>query len=138
MRLRQAPALARQAGGHQGGATQNEADGAAVYPNGGEALREAVDELEVGHNGVLLRGRVGLEEERGGSVDDVQRHAVGKLDLLERGLLRDDVVDVRGQERVGGQQRLAQVALDRGFELLFGRGGDAVQREELADVGEVV
>lgn len=92
----------------------------------------------MGHNGVLLRGRVGLEEERGGSVDDVQRHAVGKLDLLERGLLRDDVVDVRGQERVGGQQRLAQVALDRGFELLFGRGGDAVQREELADVGEVV
>lgn len=74
----------------------------------------------MGHDGVLLRRRVGLEEKGRGAVDDVQRHAVGKLDLLERGLLGDDVVDERRQERVGGQERLAQVALDRGFELLFG------------------
>ena len=120
MRHRQPAALTRQAGSHERRAREHEADGAAVYPDGGEALREAVDELEVGHDGVLLRRRVGLEEKGRGAVDDVQRHAVGKLDLLERGLLGDDVVDERRQERVGGQERLAQVALDRGFELLFG------------------
>lgn len=61
-----------------------------------------MDELEVRHEGVLLRGRVGLEEKRGGAVDHVQTDTVGKLDLFEGSLLGDDVVDVRRQERVGG------------------------------------
>ena len=58
----------------------------------------------MGHDGVLLRRGVGLEEQWGGAVDDIQGDAVGKLDLLERGLLGDDVVDERRQERVGGQE----------------------------------
>jgi hypothetical protein len=54
------------------------------------------------------------------AVNDVQRGAVGQLDLLERVLLGQDLVDDGRQERVGGQQRLADGPLDGGFELLFG------------------
>jgi hypothetical protein len=57
--------------------------------------------------------RVGidLEEERL-RVQHVQRATVGQLHGLERALLGQDLVNVGVQERVGGQERLAQRALD--------------------------
>lgn len=102
MRQRQPTALTRQSGRHERRSGEHKADGAAVYPDGREALGEPVDELEMGHDGVLLRGRVGLEEKGRGAVDHIQGNAVGELDLFERGLFGDDVVDVGRQERVGG------------------------------------
>jgi hypothetical protein len=87
-------------------------------------LREAVHEAQVRQQHILL---VLLEEERP-AVDDVERDAVGKLDLLEVGLLGQDLVDVRGKERVGFEDRVADVPLDGGFELLFGRAGEALRR----------
>lgn len=51
-----------------------------------------------------------LEEERL-PVEHVQRAAVRQLHRLERAFLRQDLVDVRIQQGVGGQQRLAQRAL---------------------------
>lgn len=78
-------------------------------------------QLQVGQQhavGVLL------VEERA-VVDDVERDAVRQLDLLKGGLLGEDLVDVRGQERVGGKDGVADRALDRGLELLFGGAGEA-------------
>lgn len=64
-----------------------------------------------------------LPEERA-VVEDVERDAVRELDLLERGFLGEDLIDVWGQKRVSGQEGLSEGALNGGFELLFGRGGD--------------
>lgn len=61
----------------------------------------------------------------GAAVDDVQRDAVRQLDQLERRLLGEHLVDVRGQEGVGRQDRVADRALDGGFELLLGGAVEA-------------
>lgn len=66
------------------------------------------------------RLNVELEEERL-AVDDVEADAVGELDLLERRLLGEELVDVGGEEGVGGEERGAEGALDRRLELLLGR-----------------
>lgn len=66
------------------------------------------------------RLNVELEEERL-PVDDVEADAVGELDLLERRLLGEELVDVGGEEGVGGEERGAEGALDRRLELLLGR-----------------
>jgi hypothetical protein len=42
-------------------------------------------------------------------------------------LLGQHLVDVRGEERVGGQDGLADRALDRGLELLFGGAVEALE-----------
>lgn len=49
------------------------------------------------------RLNVELEEERL-AVDDVEADAVGQLDLLERRLLGEELVDVGGEEGVGGEE----------------------------------
>ena len=59
-------------------------------------MRVAVDEAEVGEG----RGLVVLEEE-GGGVEGVEGDAVGELGGREVGLLREDDVDVRGEEGIG-------------------------------------
>ena len=61
----------------------------------------------------------------GAAVDDVQRDAVWQLDQLERRLLGEHLVDVRGQEGVGRQDRVADRALDGGFEFLLGGAVEA-------------
>lgn len=111
-----------EAGGHEGGAGEDEADGAPIDADGGESGRVAVDEAEVGDDGP--RGAVGLEEE-GDAVDGVEDGAVGELDGGEVGLFGEDGVDVRGEEGEGGEDALADAALDRGLELGFGARGDA-------------
>lgn len=90
-RLWQSAAGAGQARGHERGAGQYEADGAAVDTDGREGLGEAVDELEMREEGAL----VDLEED-GLAVDDVEGCAVGELHLLEGGFLGEDLVDVGG------------------------------------------
>ena len=131
VRARQAAAGAGQARGHQGGAAEDEADGAAVYADGGEGLGEAVDELEVGEQDAV----VDLEED-GLAVEDVEARAVGQLHLLQGGLLGEHIVDEGRQEGVGREQRLAQRALDRGLELLLG-GGRETARERCVSLGSV-
>lgn len=69
-------------------------------------------------------GCVLLVEERDG-VKYVERVAVGEFHRREGCLLGQDLVDVRRQQRVCCEQRVAEGALDRGLEFLFGRGGDA-------------
>ncbi len=64
------------------------------------------------------------------AVDDVQRDAVRQLDQLERRLLGEHLVDVRGQEGVGREDRVADRALDGGFEFLFGGAVEACKRGE--------
>lgn len=120
--LGQPPTLARQPGRHERRAREHEADGAAVDADRREGLREAVHEAQVRHN----VGRVLLVEERDG-VEHVEGVAVGQLHRGERGLFRHDLVDVRGEEREGLEERAAQRALDGGFEFLFGRGGEACE-----------
>lgn len=107
-RQRQAAALARQPRRHKRRAAKHEADGAAVDADGGEGLGEAVHEAQVREQ---RRLNVELEEERL-AVDDVEADAVGELDLLERRLLGEELVDVRGEEGVGGEERGAEGALD--------------------------
>lgn len=97
----QAAPRARQAGGHEGGARQDEADGAAVDAYAGEGGGEAVDEAQVRQQGGC---RVVLEEERL-RVQHVQRAPVRQLHRLQRHLLRQDLVDVRVQQRVRRQKR---------------------------------
>jgi hypothetical protein len=84
-----------------------------------------VDEAQVGQQQAV----VVLLVDDGVTVDDEERGAVGQLDLLERVLLGQHLVDVRGEERVGGQDGLADRALDRGLELLFGGAVEALQRD---------
>lgn len=115
-RLGQPAALAGEPGGHEGGAAEDEADGAAVDAYRGEGGGEAVDEAEVGQQ----RRAVVLLVEDGRAVDDVERGAVGQLHLREVRLLGHDLVDVGRQQRVGGEQRVAQGALHGGLELLLG------------------
>jgi hypothetical protein len=119
----EAAAGTRQTGGHEGRARQHKADGAAVDAYRGEAGREAVHQLEVGEEGVC----VDLEEE-GLAVEHVEGGAVGQLHGLERALLGQNLVNVGIEERVRGQQALAQVALHRGLELRLGRRGKSVVR----------
>lgn len=113
---RQAATSGREAGGHEGGAGEHEADGAAVDAHAGEGGGEAVHEAQVRQQ----RGRVLLEEERL-AVQHVQRAAVGQLHGLEGPLLGQDLVHVAVQERVRRQQRLPEVPLHRRFELRLGR-----------------
>jgi len=77
-----------------------------------------VDEFQVRQQYAVIL----LVEERA-VLNHVQRYAVRQLDLLERGLLGQDFVDVRGQERVCVQDQLADGPLDGRFELLFRRWG---------------
>lgn len=108
---RQAPTGAGEAGRHEGGAAEDEADGAAVDAYAGEAAREAVDELEVRQQHVRL---VVLEEERL-ALEHVQGAAVGKLHGFQGAFLGQQLVDHIVQERVGRREGLAQRALDAGF-----------------------
>lgn len=64
-----------------------------------------------------------VEEGRG--VEDVEGVAVGELHGGEGGLFGEDLVDVRGEEGVGGEEVLAEGALDGGFELLLWGGLDS-------------
>lgn len=107
----QTAAGAGQAGGHEGGAAEDEADGAAVDAYAGEGGGEAVDELEMGQQDV---GLVVLEEERL-AVEHVQGAAVGQLHGLEGALLGQQLVDDIVQERVRRQEGAAQGALHAGF-----------------------
>lgn len=118
---RQPAPLGRQAGGHERRAHEHEADGAAVDADRREALREAVHEPEVRHDG----GRVVLLVEERLRIQHVQRVAVGQLHARQRRLLGQDLVNVRRQQGVRREQRLAEGPLHRRLELLLGRGGDA-------------
>lgn len=60
-------------------------------------------------------------------VKAVEGDAVGDLDEVELALLRQDVVDVRGQEGVGVEDAGADGALDGGFDFGFGSGNEAVE-----------
>jgi hypothetical protein len=86
-------------------------------------LGEAVDELQVREDG---GGDVLLVEE-GLGLENVEGVAVGELHAGEGGFLGEDLVDVRREEGVCREERLAKRALNGGFELLLGRGGDAVE-----------
>lgn len=71
-------------------------------------------ELQVRQEGVVV-----VLEEDGLAIGDVQGGALGQFDLVEGGFLGQDLVDVWVQERVGGQEGLAQGALYRRLELLL-------------------
>lgn len=78
-----------------------------------------MDELEVGEKigvGVLVEQGLGVQDEEG--------VAVGELHALEGALFREDLIDVRVEEWVGGEECLSQAALDGRLELLLGRGGE--------------
>lgn len=71
-------------------------------------------------------GPVILVEERHG-VEHVEGVSVGQLHAREGGLLGEDLFDVGRQERVRGEEGLAQRALGGGFELLLGGALEAVR-----------
>lgn len=70
-------------------------------------------------------GPVILVEERYG-VEHVEGVSVGQLHAREGALLGEDLFDVGRQERVRGEEVLAQRALGGGFELLLGSALEAV------------
>jgi hypothetical protein len=69
-------------------------------------------------------GSVILVEERHG-VEHVEGVSVRQLHALEGALLRENLFDVGCQERVRGEEGLAQRALGGGFELLLGSALEA-------------
>lgn len=110
-RLRQPAAGARQAGRHECGAREHEANGAAIDADGREGLGEAVDELQVWEEDAFVHF-----EEQGLAINDVEGGAVGKLHLLERAFLGEDLIDVGVEEGVGLEKGAAEGALDGGLE----------------------
>lgn len=64
-------------------------------------------------------GPVILVKQRHG-VEHVEGVSVGQLHAREGGLFGEDLFDVGRQERVRGEEGLAQRALGGGFELLLG------------------
>lgn len=113
----------RQSRRHQRRSRKHKANGSAIDPNARKRLREAVHELQVRQQ----VGPVILVEERHG-VEHVEGVSVGQLHAREGGLLGEDLFDVGRQERVRGEEVLAQRALGGGFELLLGSALEAVMK----------
>lgn len=112
----QSSAGRRQPRRHQRRSRKHKANRSTIDPNARKRLREAVHELQVRQQ----IGPVILVKQRHG-VEHVEGVAVGQLHAREGALLGEDLFDVRGQERVRGEEGLAQRALGGGFELLLGR-----------------
>lgn len=120
---RQSAPRGRQPRRHERRSRKNKANGSAIDTNARKRLREAVHELQVRQQ----VGRVVLVEERHG-VEHVEGVSVGQLHAREGALLGEDLFDVGRQERVRGEEILAQRALGGGFELLLGSALEAVMK----------